>query len=258
MNTNVTITVDVEGDFGGSELRGVDEALPRLCDKLDELGARAVFFWVGDVARQRPHLVRELASRGHTLGSHTMSHPALSHLAPERRRRELYDARVLVEDLASAPCVFFRAPFFDAPRGLGRWLEESGYRFSSSKAPFSIVSKYRNVFETKPHALDDTSVRELPVPGVLGLPIPEGLSYRRLFFPLPMLQQRPPRVFYLHPYDLLDQDASGAAARRYGRLAERLMTVRSGAWSRSYFDRLLTRWRSQGARLEPALDDAIG
>ena len=55
----------MEGDFGTRDLRGVDEALPRLLDALDARGARATLFVVGEVARARPGALREAARRGH-------------------------------------------------------------------------------------------------------------------------------------------------------------------------------------------------
>ena len=51
---DVALTLDVEGDFGTSDLRGVDEVLPRLLDALDARGLCATLFVVGDVARARP------------------------------------------------------------------------------------------------------------------------------------------------------------------------------------------------------------
>ena len=244
--TAVLLTVDVEGDHGGERLRGVDEALPPLLDLLEELGAKAVFFVVGAVARQRPEVIRGLVARGHTVGSHTMTHPALSRVAPARLDLELRDSRSLLQDVTGAACVAFRAPFFDAPLTLGPRLEEAGYTWSSSKAPFSMVAKYRHLFERKPHTLAGSQVKERPVPGVLGLPIPEGLSYHRLFWPLPALARTPPSVFYWHPADLLeDTDAS-----HYGAVARRLVKMREGAWSRAYLQRLLGGWKARGATFE--------
>ena len=244
----VAVTIDVEGDFGGASLRGVDEVLPRVLDRFDELGVRATLFIVGEVARARAALVRDAAARGHAMGSHTMTHAPLGRMDRARRRAELADSRAAVEDASGAPCEAFRAPFFDAPPDLGPLLEEAGYRWSSSKAPFSPVAFYRHVLDVRRvHVLDGSRVIEVPVPGILGLPIPDGLSYRRLFFPLGSLASVPPRVFYFHPYELLD-DVEGFALPRAMRP---FVAFRRGAWARAHLFALLDVWKAKGAVFAP-------
>jgi peptidoglycan-N-acetylglucosamine deacetylase len=49
---------------------------PRLLDLLDEFGARATFFVIGQQVESHPELAREIARRGHTLANHTHSHPS--------------------------------------------------------------------------------------------------------------------------------------------------------------------------------------
>lgn len=241
---DVALTLDVEGDFGTDALRGVDEALPRLLDALEARAIPATLFAVGAVARRRPGALRGAARRGHAVASHSMTHAALSRLAPAARRAELADSRAAIEDAVGAPCEGFRAPYFDLPRGFGPELAGAGYRWSSSKAPFSPVAGYRHLAATgAPHALDGTAVREYPVPRMLGLPIPEGLSYRRLFAPLARLAG-PPRVFYLHPYELLER------VERYAlpRWTRPFVTHGQGRAAEGLLWRAVDAWRAAGAR----------
>ena len=241
----VALTLDVEGDFGTPALRGVDEVLPRLLDALEARAIRATLFVVGEVARARPAVIREAARRGHVVASHAMTHPALSRCSLAAQRAELRDSRAALEDVTGAACDGFRAPYFDLPRGFGPVLAEAGYAWSSSKAPFSPVAGYRHLAQTRaPHRLADSAVQEFPVPGLLGLPIPEGLSYRRLFRPLARLSARPPRVFYLHPYELLAQ-VEGFALPRWMRP---FVTAGQGAVAEAILWRALDAWRSAGAR----------
>lgn len=242
----VALTVDVEGDFGTPSLRGVDEVLPRLLDRFEALGARAVLFVVGAVARERPAALRDAAARGHVVGSHSMTHAALGSLSQGRLRAELRDSRAAIEDVTGAPCVCFRAPFFDAPRDLGPRLAEAGYRWSSSKAPFSPVAGYRNAFAQTPHLLAGSDVVELPVPGVMGLPLPQGLSYHRLFGPIARLASTPPRVFYLHPYELLER-VEGFALPAWMRP---FVLRGQGPAAAATLDTLLARWQRAGAVFE--------
>jgi hypothetical protein len=244
----VAVTVDVEGDFGTESLRGVDEMMPVLLDGFERLGVRAVLFVVGEVARKRPAVMREAAERGHVVGSHTMSHLAMTAATRAQRRAELADSKAAIEDVTGRPCVAFRAPFFDTPADLGPVLEETGYLWSSSKAPFSPIAHYRWFLATREaHKLEGSHVWEFPVPGFLGLPIPEGLSYRRLFWPATEVDRGFPRMFYVHPYELLD-GVDGFAYRPWMRP---LMTFRRGHWARSHFFRLLADWKSKGAVFVP-------
>ena len=247
MSPRVALTVDVEDDWNTGSLRGIDEALPTLLDDLDARGIRATLFWVGEAALRRPDRVREAHARGHVIASHGMTHVALSRCTAAQQRDELTRARDALQSIVGAAVTGFRAPYFDLPRGLGPVLASCGYRWSSSKAPFSPVAYYRHLFAPRAaRALDGADVREIPVPGMLGLPIPEGLSYRRLFAPLAALGPRPPRVFYLHPYELLD-GADGFALPAHLRP---FLGVGEGTAARRRLARLLDRWRDASATFD--------
>lgn len=248
--TRVMVTLDVEGDDGTDALRGLDD-LPRLLDGLESRQIPATLFVVGDLARRRPEAIRALSDRGHEVASHSMTHPALGRCDVAQRRAELRDSKAALEDATGRPCVGFRAPFFDLPRGMGPELADAGYRWSSSKAPFSPVAGYRHLLATNrgPHALDGSAVTELPVPRMFGLPIPEGLSYRRLFWPLSALAAAPPSVFYLHPYEVLQPE--GSALPRHLRP---FIEFRRGAWAEGLLWRTLDGWRDRGARFVTAAE----
>jgi len=64
-------------------------ATPQLLDLLDRSSVRATFFLIGRFVRDCPDLVREIAARGHALGNHTDTHPALTLLSPRRIEEEL-------------------------------------------------------------------------------------------------------------------------------------------------------------------------
>jgi len=66
---------------------------PPLLDLLDRHSARGTFFLIGRFVRECPDLVREIAARGHALGNHTDSHPALTFLSAQRIEEELSRCR---------------------------------------------------------------------------------------------------------------------------------------------------------------------
>jgi hypothetical protein len=222
--------------------------LPRMLDGFAEREITAVFFVVARVAQQRPQAIRELAARGHTVGSHGLEHIRFSRHEPAVLRQQLRESKSILEDITGTPCTAFRAPYFDMPRQFGPLLEDAGYNWSSSKAPFSPVAKYRHLFATgRAHKLKGSAIWEFPVPRMLGLPIPFGLSYRRLFWPFTWLSRRPPSVFYVHPYELLDD----CGEVKMGRVMKALMTRRAGPWAERQLWGCLDAWANRGVNFLP-------
>jgi peptidoglycan/xylan/chitin deacetylase (PgdA/CDA1 family) len=88
-----------------------DAATPLLLEVLARHDVRATFFMMGDFARQRPEIVRQVIAAGHLLGNHTMSHPKLSVESAARVRQELADCNAVLEDIAGVAVRFFRPPF---------------------------------------------------------------------------------------------------------------------------------------------------
>lgn len=62
---------------------------PELLDLLDRHSVRATFFLIGAHVRAYPELAREIVDRGHTVGNHTDTHPALPLLSARRISDEL-------------------------------------------------------------------------------------------------------------------------------------------------------------------------
>lgn len=83
-----------------------------ILDALDEYCTKATFFYVGRMAMAYPDMVKEVMGRGHTVGTHTWSHPL------NLRRRGLNSAKDQIErgiaavELAAGEPI---APFFRFP-----------------------------------------------------------------------------------------------------------------------------------------------
>jgi peptidoglycan/xylan/chitin deacetylase (PgdA/CDA1 family) len=76
--------------------------------------------------------VRELKRNGHTIGSHTMSHPNMAYISEQEARTELLEARRRLEQELTAPVVHFAYP---CPALQPHWVErtvcatrETGYQ----------------------------------------------------------------------------------------------------------------------------------
>jgi peptidoglycan/xylan/chitin deacetylase (PgdA/CDA1 family) len=73
---------------------------------------KATFFILGEMAAEFPDVVKEIAAQGHTIGTHTWSHPNLKRLSDEKAQIQIESAFTAVEKAAGEPIApFFRYPF---------------------------------------------------------------------------------------------------------------------------------------------------
>ena len=87
------------------------EVTPRVLDVLDEHGATATFFVIGERAALHGPLVREILRRGHAIENHTHRHPlGFAAFGPWKLRREIAAAQAAIADACGRRPTFFRAP----------------------------------------------------------------------------------------------------------------------------------------------------
>ena len=85
---------------------------------------KATFFMVGEMARAYPWMVRKVASEGHTVGTHTWSHPNLAARSKKRGIREIEMAVSAVSRALGRPAApFFRFPYLSDPKRMIRYLQ---------------------------------------------------------------------------------------------------------------------------------------
>ncbi len=105
---------------------------PRVLDALRHECVRATFFLLGQNAAGNPALVRRELAEGHTVASHTYSHPLLDRMPPARAQAEIERGIAAVDTAATggprrdpvAP--FFRFPGFASTPALLDWLAARG------------------------------------------------------------------------------------------------------------------------------------
>jgi polysaccharide deacetylase family protein (PEP-CTERM system associated) len=124
-------------DWSGFESR-VERNVDVVAEICAEFGVRGTFFFLGDVARRFPQLVRRAAAAGHEIASHGMTHEKLTALSRAAARAEIFSSKRLLEDLAGGPVRGFRAPSFSIVRE-SLWalddLVDAGYGYDSSIFP---------------------------------------------------------------------------------------------------------------------------
>jgi len=95
----------------------VTMATRRLLDLLDAHTTRATFFVLGWVAEHRPDLVREIAERGHHVGSHGYGHHLVGALGRDEFARDLDRSIAVVSRASGRDVEAFRAPGFSVTPG---------------------------------------------------------------------------------------------------------------------------------------------
>ncbi|MDQ0140664.1 polysaccharide deacetylase family protein [Cupriavidus necator] len=84
---------------------------PRVLDLLDQHGASATFFCIGQRAAAHPELVREIVRRGHAVENHSMYHRLhFSTFGPGRMLRDIAAAQQVLAEITGQAPRFFRAP----------------------------------------------------------------------------------------------------------------------------------------------------
>ena len=191
--------------------------LPQLAERYLEFlrrhKARATFFVVGEVARQFPSLIRDIAAEGHELACHTHTHRPLSEHTPDSFREDLARNLEAVQACAYREISGFRAPVLSLHEKT-QWaysvLAEAGFRYSSSVLPASNPLYGWPSFGAKPRCID--GILELPVTlarfAGSSMPVGAGTYFRCLPFGVirrgfaACAENGDPVVGYFHPYDI--------------------------------------------------------
>ena len=232
----VLLTVDVEDWFQVENLRPhfpvstwprhelrVEANTHRLLDLFDDCAAergahlRATFFVLGWVAERLPHLVREIAARGHEVASHGYGHVMCHELSADQLRDDLVLSKLLLEQAAGVAVAGYRAPSFSVGDAILRTIRECGYRYDSSFNSFALNRRYGRLDlassrrqEIALHFAEGAT--ELPISnyrfGSRVFPLGGGGFFRRLPLPLfragarRLLEQDRAYLFYLHPWEI--------------------------------------------------------
>jgi peptidoglycan-N-acetylglucosamine deacetylase len=84
---------------------------PEILSLLEESGAHASFFVIGENAKRWPWLVEREAQDGDTVGDHTWSHPTLTDLSASAVSGELTRDKSLITMLAGEAPTLWRPPY---------------------------------------------------------------------------------------------------------------------------------------------------
>jgi peptidoglycan/xylan/chitin deacetylase (PgdA/CDA1 family) len=101
-----------------------------ILNAMDKHGVKATFLMVGQMANAYPDLVREVAARGHAIGTHTQNHANLASLSFDKAVAQIDKGRHSVAAALgpnrSRIAPFFRFPYLASTAALNRHLAMQG------------------------------------------------------------------------------------------------------------------------------------
>lgn len=83
----------------------------RLLEVLAKHNVEATFFMIGRFVRERPDIARAVATAGHVIGNHTLTHPLLIFESAAQTRAQLLECRAALTDAVGEHSNLFRPPF---------------------------------------------------------------------------------------------------------------------------------------------------
>jgi peptidoglycan/xylan/chitin deacetylase (PgdA/CDA1 family) len=90
---------------------GPSESTPELLDALSGSGVTATFFLCGENVRRLAGVAREIAQRGHEIGSHSDTHDCWCLRSTGFIREKLLRAQQTITEATGTAPVYFRAPY---------------------------------------------------------------------------------------------------------------------------------------------------
>lgn len=212
----------------------LDWLLPELLDWLQDCGAKATFFILGELtARAEPGLtprLREIAEAGHEIASHGFVHYRVGDLTVDQYVEDLRCSKTGLEQATGVEVLGYRAPEWSLRSVRNERLAlvaEAGYRYDSSLAPCWGTGRTENPRRVSrlgfEHGLE---LIEVPPTALLRrLRMPASGWLGRLTAPrAPLAAVRRHQaggglpVLNVHPWELIDRPLPGRL-RGFGRWA---------------------------------------
>ncbi len=82
-----------------------------IMDVLDKYGAKATFFEVGYMMKNRQELVKEVLNRGHEVGNHTTDHSNLNKLSAAKVKEKVYNNNDTFKEITGNDFPLLRPPY---------------------------------------------------------------------------------------------------------------------------------------------------
>lgn len=98
-----------------------------ILNTLDNYGVKATFLMVGSMVKSYPNEVKNVISRGHSIGSHTVDHANLAKVSFDDARAKIRAGeKVIISKTNFSSVPFFRFPYLASTPKLRNWLDQRG------------------------------------------------------------------------------------------------------------------------------------
>lgn len=198
----------------------LDYTIDKTIDLCAKYNVKSTCFIVGDIAKNKPHIIKKLHKSGHEIASHSHLHKLVYTMNEKEFREDLRISCSNLEDIIGEKVVGFRAPSWSVKRENLEWyynaLKDQGIKYSSSVYPAYTYLYGIPGFETKASfpTINNKSIDilEIPVPVIEFANKRVGFSggfYLRFFpawftkyFINKKNKEGIPTFIYLHPREL--------------------------------------------------------
>ncbi|MGU3494919.1 polysaccharide deacetylase family protein [Xanthobacteraceae bacterium A53D] len=132
----------------------------RVLDALAKECVKATFFIVGTMANAQPGMVRKIAAEGHTIGTHSQSHPLIFPKLTQEAGVEEIEKGIASVTAALKPAGVKPAPWFRFP-GLGRTKFYEAYAREHGLAIWSVDTVADDWLRLKPEEVEKRAIERL-------------------------------------------------------------------------------------------------
>jgi peptidoglycan/xylan/chitin deacetylase (PgdA/CDA1 family) len=95
--------------------------------------------------------IREMSGAGIEFGSHTVTHPNLSHCSPEQMRKELFESKKILEQLTGKKIISLAYPYGAVNEHIKSLAAEAGYIFgiATNSGPLKFYEDFLEIRRTQ-------------------------------------------------------------------------------------------------------------
>jgi peptidoglycan/xylan/chitin deacetylase (PgdA/CDA1 family) len=106
----------------------IPETTETILKELDRIGAKGIFFCVGNNVSKNPSLAKEIASAGHIIANHTFNHQKIAFKSLSFQTDEINKCTKTIEDITGNKVQYFRPPHGRIDFRTAAMLQKTGLR----------------------------------------------------------------------------------------------------------------------------------